>query len=319
VKLRRDIILFGVVAIAALAGGWWVLTKRPGLAIETFSADYRREQQVSQPRLPPADAFRATVCAASPCVAVEAGGLSFVFGAGRGAAEGLRSLGLLHASIDGILLPDLSLSNTEGLSAIAVGSSGLGRTGPITVYGPNGSLPVIDGANLLASSAAAARLVTGAEGEDQGLAGRLVFDSGVVAVRSFGGQDRGASRVYRVDFDDKSMILAGCQSRSADVITAARGARLSGGVALAGAPRLTGGKSSCTELGSVLSAARQGGLSMVMIVPADPAADRPNAVPAWNEVLSAEGVASAKLGLPGTILDLTGLSAPPRKTENPRK
>lgn len=316
-KLRRDILLFGAVAAAALAGGWWLLAKRPGVAIEAFTDAYHQQQQASRPRLPPADAFRATVCAPSPCVAVEAGGLSFVFGAGRGAAEGLRSLGLMHPSIDAILLPDLSLSNTEGLSAIAAASGALGRTEQIKVYAPNGAVPIIDGANLMASGAPAARLAAGPEGEDQGLSGRLAFDSGVVAVRSFGGQDRGAGRVYRVDFEGKSLILAGCQSRSADVITAARGARMTGGVMLAGAPRLLGGTSECTDLQSVLSAARQGGLATLLVVPASPGSDEPNAIPAWQELIGAENAPTARLGLPGATLSLTGLSPPPATPENP--
>lgn len=316
-KLRRDIILFGAVAVAALVGGWWLLTKRPGVAIDTFVDSYRKQEQVSRPRLPPADAFRATVCAASPCVAVEAGGLSFVFGAGQGAAEGLRSLGLMHGSIDAILLPDLTLSNTEGLSSIASASGALNRTGPLKVYAPNGLVPVVDGANLMASTSPSVRLVAGPEGEDQGLSGRLVFDSGVVAVRTFGGNDRGAGRVYRIDFDGKSMILAGCQSQGADVITAARGARATGGVMLAGAPRLLGGKSACTDLASALSAARQGGLATLLIVPAEPDPEQANAIPAWQELLSSEGAASAKLGLPGATLDLTGLASSPVDPKNP--
>ena len=316
-KVRRDIILFGAVAVAALVGGWWLLTKRPGVATNTFVDSYRQQEQVSRPRLPPADAFRATVCAASPCVAIEAGGLSFVFGTGQGAAEGLRYLGLMHASIDAILLPDLGLPNTEGLSAIAAASGELGRTEPLKVYAPNGLVPVVDGANLMASTTQSSRLVAGAEGEDQGLSGRLVFDSGVVAIRSFGGQDRGASRVYRIDFEGKSLILAGCQSKAADVITAARGARTTGGVMLAGAPRLLDGKSACTDLGSVLSAARQGGLATLLVVPADPSPELPNAIPAWTEVLGAENAAFARLGLPGATLDLTGLAVPAPKPENP--
>ena len=316
-KLRRDIILFGAVVVAALLGGWWLLTKRPGVAIDTFVDSHRQQEQASRPRLPPADAFRATICAASPCVAIEAGGLSFIFGAGRGSAEGLRSLGFMHASIDAILLPDLSLSNTEGLSAIAAASGATGRTEPLKVYAPNGLVPVVDGANLMASAAQASRLVAGPDGEDQGLSGRLVFDSGVVAIRSFGGQDRGASRVYRVDFDGKSLILAGCLSQNPDIITAARGARITGGVMLAGAPRLLGGKSACTDLGSVLSGARQGGLATLLVTPADPVSDQPNAIPAWQELLGSENAAFARLGLPGTVLDLTGLAAPAAKPESP--
>jgi len=318
VKLRRDIILFGAVALAALVGGWWLLTKRPGVAIDTFADTYRRHEQASRPRLPPADAFRATVCASSPCVAIEAGGLSFIFGAGQGGADGLRSLGLMHASIDAILLPDLSLQNTEGLSALAAASGAMGRTEQLKVYAPNGLVPIVDGANLMASTTQQpSRLVAGAEGEDQGLSGRLVFDSGVVAVRSFGGQDRGASRVYRIDFEGKSMILAGCQSKSADVITAARGARITGGVMLAGAPRLLGGKSACTDLGSVLSAARQGGLATLLVVPADPSPELPEAIPAWQEVLGSENAPFARLGLPGASLDLIGLTVPAAKPETP--
>ena len=316
-KLRRDILLFGAVALAALVGGWWLLAKRPGVAMDTFIGSYRHQQEASRPRLPRADAFRATICASSPCVAVEAGGLSFVFGAGAGAADGMRSLGLMHASIDAVLLPDLALPSTQGLPAIASAGAAAGRTEPLKVFAPNGIVPIVDGANLLASSGPASRLVAGAEGEDEGLSGRLVFDSGVVAVRSFGGQDRGASRVYRIDFEGKSLILAGCLSKSADVITAARGARATGGVMLAGAPRLLGGKSSCTDLGSVLSSARQGGLATLLVVPADPSPDLPDAIPAWSDVLASENADMAKLGLSGAVLDLTGLAPSPAQTENP--
>ena len=86
---------------------------------------------------------------------------------------------------------------------------------------------------------------------------------------------------------------------------------------LAGAPRLLGGKSSCTDLGSVLSSARQGGLATLLVVPADPSPDLPDAIPAWSDVLASENADMAKLGLSGAVLDLTGLAPSPAQTENP--
>lgn len=305
-KVRRDILLFAAVAVAALGGGWWLIANRPGASIETFVRDHARLEQARQQVLPPAEAFRARVCQGGPCVVIEAGGLTFVFGAGMGAAEGLRDIGNMHAKIDGVLVPDLSVRSVEGLSAIAAASAKAGRTTALRVYGPTGIVPVVDGANLLASGSEAVRLSVGPEGESQDGVGRLVFDSGVVAIQAFGRPDRGASRVYRIDFDGKSLILAGCLSEPDDLVMASRGVQLAAGVVAASASALLGGRTSpCADVSSVTESARMGRLQGLVVTPADPDLMLESATEAWREVLAA-AFPTAILGQGRAGLDLSG-------------
>jgi len=305
VKLTRGILLFGTVVIAAVAGGWSFLSNRPGAAVEAFQREHRIQQDAATPRLPPADAFRATVCAASPCVVVEAGGLIFIFGAGEGAAEGIVRLGLMRPDVDALLLPDLALKTVEGLPALAGAGGRAGRREPLKVYGPAGMLPVVDGANLIVSAPPQARLTAGVEGEDQGSDGRLVFDSGVVSVRGFGGVERGMGRVYRIDFDGRSLILSGCSALPAEIIAAAREVKGPGALVLAGSERLLGSPSSCIDLPTVAQALSQAKVSASVVLPADPPATFADATAAWREMLSSNDPSALQIGLPGTVIDLS--------------
>lgn len=316
-KPRRDILLFGALAIAAAAGGWWLLVNRPGGAIDTFQREYRLQAQESKARLPPAEAFRATVCARSACVVVEAGGLTFILGAGKGAADGIARLGLMHPNIDAVLLPDLAVETVEGLAAVAAAGALAGRGEPLKVFGPAGLLAVVDGANLIVSASRAARLTAGIEGQDEGGYGRTVFDSGVVRVLGFGGAERGTSRVYRIDFDSRSLILAGCSARSADIVAASREATAPSAVLMAGSERLTGLPSTCIDLADVAQATGQAKVAVGVVVPGDPTATEPNAVAAWRELFAEMGRQDLQIGLPGTVVDLTGES--PRISRNPPK
>lgn len=304
-KLRRDILLFGAVAIAAVVGGWWLLANRPGSAVEAYQQEHRRQEAAARAEPPPAEAFRATVCADTPCVVVEAGGLTFVFGAGNGAADGIRGLGLLHPNIDAVLLPDLSLRTVEGLAAIADGSAQVGRREPLRVYGPAGLLPVVDGANLMLSATRDARLAAGIEGENQGAYGRLVFDSGVVSVRGFGGSERGSGRVFRVDFDGRSLILAGCASLPTEIVTAAREVKTPAVVAYAGSERLGAPATACAEVTSVLRGIGQSKPAGSLVIPSAPEGAG-QAAAAWRDVLADLKPEGTQLGTPGTVLDLTG-------------
>jgi hypothetical protein len=298
-KVRRDILLFAALAIAAVVGGWWLLAKRPGAAIEAFIRDEALRTQAAQPRLPAADAFRATVCPGEACVAIEAGGLTFILGAGAGAAEGVRALGLMHPTLDGVLLPDANLSTVEGLAALAQASGGAGRREPLKVFAPSGSLTVVDGANLLASGGAAPRLALSPEGVDQGLEGRLIFDSGVVAIRAFGAADR----IYRVDFDGKSLILAGCTAQAHDILAATRGTRVTAGVLAAGSTQLRPDTPPrCTEVNELLEVGREARLAAMLIIPADPK----GAQAAWYDLLMQTNTPAAMIGAGHARIDLSG-------------
>jgi len=302
-KLRRDILLFAAVAVVAIAGGWWLLAKRPGVAIDAFVRDQKLAAESARPHLPAADAFRATVCPSESCVAIEVGGLTFIYNAGAGAAEAVEALGLMHPNIDGILLPDADLQSVEGLASLAVASGGAGRADALKVFAPSGSLTVVDGANLLASGGAASRLTLNPDGADQGLLGKMLFDSGVVEIRAFGAR----GRVYRIEFEGKSLVLAGCLAREDDILAATRGTKVAAGILMAGSAQLMAGESpQCTDVAELLEAAQQSRLAATLIIPTSPSATRPGALPAWQEIVAAGQAPGLELGLGNARIDLSG-------------
>ncbi len=302
-KLRRDILLFVAVAVVAIAGGWWLLVKRPGAAIESFVRHHKQQAEAAQPQLTAADAFEATVCPGEGCVVIEVGGLTFIYGAGAGAAGGVTALGLMHPNIDGVLLPDASLLSVEGLASLALASGGAGRTEPLKVFAPPGSLTVVDGANLLASSGQPPRLVLSPDGADHGLAGKLLFDSGVVEIRAFGAQ----GRVYRIEFADKSLILSGCMAEEGDILAATRGMNVAAGILMAGSTKLLPGVVvGCIDVARLLDSVRQARLAATLIMPMIPAPTLPGARPAWQEVITNGQLPGLQLGLGNARIDLSG-------------
>lgn len=303
-KVRRDILLFAAVAVAALLGGWWIVTQRPGAAIDKFVSARKQQAAMARPHLPAADAFRVTICPGQACAAVEAGGLTFIWGAGAGAAAGVQSLGLMHPDIDGILLPDTDLRAVEGLAGLAQASAGAGRTMPLKVFAPSSALTVVDGANLLAATAPAPRLTLSPDGADEGLAGKLLFDSGVVEIRAFGA----VGRVYRIEFDGKSLVLAGCHATEEDILAATRGAQASAGVFTAGSAKMLADQPViCTDIDELAEAAQQSRLTATVVIPAEPAATIPGALAAWSEILLPKP--KLTLGIGGARIDLAGATA----------
>jgi hypothetical protein len=316
--LARLAIVMVAVAVTAWAA-WYFLLQNRDVQFDLYKRDATARMQAASPQHATAETFRATICATSPCVLVEAGGLAFLFGAGEGAGEGLSRRGLMRADLDAILVNDLSLASVEGLPRLQQLSFALQRSEPTPVFGPDGLLTVVDGANLLLSGAGeqGARLQVGLEGEDQGLAGKVVFDSGVVMIRAFAGSEGG--RVYRVDAGAKSLIIAGCTARSADVIATVRGTRTAAAILAAESARMLEiedraaaaasvvrlPKPTCMEADEALKAAGEARLAAVLLAPLEPApADSP-ARRAWDELIVApKGIAAAP-GEPGAVIDLT--------------
>lgn len=292
-----------MVAVAALAGGWWLLANRPDAAIDDFLNARKSQSAAARLHAPAADAFRAIICPEQACAVVEAGGLTFIWGAGAGAAAGVEALGLLYPSLDGILLADTDLRSVEGLAALAQASGRVGRIEPLKIFAPGGSLSVVDGANLLASSAVAPRLILSPDGIDQGLAGKLLFDSGVVEIRAFGS----VGRVYRIDFDGKSLVLAGCQATEEDILAATRGVQVAAGILSASSKQLLGGVTGrCTDVVELLEAARQSRLPATLIMPVEPAATIQGAIPAWMEVLPKTQSNGPMVATSGARIELAG-------------
>jgi hypothetical protein len=306
-RLRRDMLLFGSLAIVALAGGWWLLSNRPGAAIDAFITDTKTRTAAARPNPANAEAFRATVCAAGPCVLVEAGGLAFVIGAAEGAAQALTARGLMRPDIDAVVLADLTLESIGGLPELARASLVAGRTEPLKVYGPSGIVPVIDGLNLMLSGDRGVRFAVGVEQEDQGLEGVVVFDSGVVSVRAFGGRAVGEGRVYRVDFEGKSLVVAGCAVRSEQIVASARGTQRVAGIAAAGSATLQqDDQRACIPVNEVLAAAAQAKLTAILLAPLQPSSAIPGSLKAWREVVAGKNTGAAAVGGPGSVLDFSG-------------
>lgn len=302
-KLRRDILLFAAVAVAALVGGWWLLSKRPGAAIDAFVDGYAKRVSSIQRQVPAADAFRVTICPGQACAAIEVGGLTFIWGAGAGAADGIAMLGLMHPSLDGVLLPDTNLRSVEGLAAIAQASGRAGRTDGLKVYAPAGSLAAVDGANLLATGSKAPRLQLSPDGADQGLAGKLLFDSGVVEIRAFGA----TGRVYRIEFDGKSLVLAGCKATADDIFGATQGAQTPAGVLTASSSELlSGGPQECTDITDLVEAVRRSRLGATLVIPAEPSATIDGAAAAWRDILGKEKLEGLTLAEDSAAIELAG-------------
>lgn len=315
----RLAIVIVAVAVAAWAA-WFFLLQNRDVQLDLYKRDATARMQAAKPKQVTAETFRATVCAASPCVLVEAGGLAFLIGAGEGSGEGLSARGLMRADLDGILVNDLSLASVEGLPRLQQLSFALQRSEPTSVFGPDGLLTVVDGANLLLSGAGeqGARLQIGLEGEDQGPAGKVVFDSGVVAILAFGIAEGG--RVYRIDAGEKSLIVAGCTARGEDVLAAARGARTAAAIiaaesaqmleiedraaAAAGIVRLS--KPTCMSVDEALKAVAEARLAAVLLAPLEPAASDSPARRAWEELVVPPTGVVAGPGEPGAVLDLSG-------------
>jgi hypothetical protein len=217
-----------------------------------------------------------------------------------------------------VLVNDVSLESVEGLAAIQRAAFRRGRSEPLQVFGPQGLLNVIDGVNLLlaASGGEGARLQVGTEGANEGLAGIIVFDSGVVTIRAFAASRGG--RVYRIDDGQKSLIIAGCTASALDVLAAARGARTAAAIIATASPRLisietNAAKASgtpvsiypeCMTPAEAIEAATEARLSEAILAPLIPSANKA----AWVEAATIPASANLSLAPAGTVLDLTGVT-----------
>lgn len=305
-QVRRDILLFVTLAVVAIIGGVLLVLNRPGATIDSFLKAAKERTTAARANPANAEAFRATVCAGGPCVLVEAGGLAILVGAGEGAAEGLAARGLMRADLDAIILSDLMLDSVAGLPGVSRASLAAGRRDRLKVYGPAGMVPVVDGVNLLLAAEPGVRLEVGTDKEDQGLEGLVIFDSGVVSIRAFGGRELGEGRVYRIDFEGKSLVIAGCRARPAEIVSAARGTRSAASILAAGSPQLLQGPAnSCLPVKDVLEAAGQARFDAILLSPLQPSAMISGSLAAWRQVLVTEKTGGAMVGGPGSVIDLS--------------
>lgn len=313
---RLVLIVVALVLVAVGAIAFLLVGQGLGGGLSSFEREAAQRMTAARPTPASAETFRATICAATPCVLVEVGGLAFLVGAGEGAAAGLAERGLLRADLDGVLLNDISLASVEGLAAIQRAAFGRGRREPLQVFGPDGLLTAIDGVNLLlaGSGGEGARLQVGTEGQSEGLAGEVVFDSGVVTIRAFAAS--GGGRVYRIDDEQKSLIIAGCTASASDVLAAARGARTAAAIFATASPKLISIETNaakaagiaanaypeCMSPEEVVQALNEARLSGGLLAPLIPSANKA----AWVEAATIPAGVKLHLAPEGTVMDLTG-------------
>jgi hypothetical protein len=339
--------LFIVFAALALAGWgvWTFVIGRGDMQQRMFERAAETRYQTAKPKPADAAVFRATICAGTPCVMVEAGGLSFLVGAGHGSAEGLEANGLLRADLDGVLLAGVTLEEIDGLADLPPMLAELGRQEPLPVYGPAGVERAVEGANTLLAAPIPKPppppLPTrGQPAPQQALTppgpltvggnvstapeATLVFDSGVVTVKSFdvpGGEGASPDRIYRFDFDNRSLLIAGCRAKASDILNAARGAAQASLIVPAASgwmleaerkaataagykATLAGDGAGCLSPEDAIAAMQNAKLAGGLLAPlrphpADMAGER-----LWRELVRLPASPRVGLGEPGTSLDL---------------
>lgn len=342
--IGRLFLLFAGCALVAW-GVWTFVLGRPGMQRELFERAAEARYRAAQPRPVDAAAFRATACALSPCVLVEAGGLSLLFGAGAGAADGLYATGLLRTDLDGVFLTGLRPADVAGLAELSQALAETGRTSPLVVHGPAGVDSVVAGLNaLLAGPSQVAAsgpdpsgglprdvaLATGERLEIDEVRGALVFDSGVVSVRMFPATAPDES-VFRVEWRGRALIVGGCGARREDVLAAARGAAQAAAILPASSAWMLGAqKAAATSAGmrhawpgsqdpalcltpeDAVAAFREVRLAGGMLTPLYPPPVDQATRRLWNETApEAEGLRLV-LGGPGATLDFGPDLAPER-------
>jgi ribonuclease Z len=345
----------GCVLLGGLAWAAWTFAlDRHDDLFRGYERAAKARSSAARPQPASAETFRVTVCAATPCLLVEAGGLAFVVGAGDGAASDLAALGLLRPDLDGVLLMDIHLASIEGLPGLRHDTWHAGRRAPLPVYGPPGVERVVDGVNLMLAasdilesktvaspppSPDGAPLSVGLPPSSEGISGAAVFDSGVVAIRSFPVEGQGGGRVYRFDFNNRSLIVAGCAARSADILAAARGTRLAVAVlpaasrqmleidrsaAAAASSRVPQnlvqpGGSPCLSHDEAFEALRDARLSGGLLAPLYPPASTPAALATWRQKIAARSGLIVGVGEVGSAIDLTGEAPAIRTLRSIRK
>jgi len=315
----RILLIVGI-AVMAVAGGVAFLVLGGGDGVGAYERAAKERWASSRTSEAPATAFRATVCAVGPCVLVEVAGLNFLIGAADGAAEGLKYKGLLRRDLDGVLLDELNIETIEGLPALGEAMLANGRSEPLPVYGPEGVITLVDGANLMLSGGGDDRLrfVAADEGEDQGAAGKVVYDSGVVTVVAFAVSNGAKARVYRIDTPQRSLIYAGCGAGPEDVVAAARGARQAAGIiGASSAPLMEAERQAAKAAGQpipatpkcmtheeAVGAIQSARLLAGLILPLAPLEG--DSLKAWVATATIPKGLTAAVGEPGIVLDLKG-------------
>ncbi len=330
--IGRLFVLFAVCALAAWAV-WTFALDRSDMQRELFERAADARYREAQPKPVEAEAFRVTACKGAACVVVEAAGLTFLVGGGAGVADALFSAGLLRSNLDGVLLTGLSPGDTAGLADLAAALQAAGRTEPLPIYGAQGVLAVAEGADQFLRAGQMVWENIDAEDAEQVpalAAGGLVadpaaeapvFDSGVVQIWR-----RGAGigqSTFRIDYDGRSLVVAGCGATAGDIREAVRGTSRAFGVAAvasdwmletektaaatSGLRRAHAGAEGavCLTPETAITAAREARLSGLMMAPLKPAPGDGLTERLWREAVTAPADVAVVVAVGGERMDVT--------------
>lgn len=182
-----------------------------------------------------------------PCVAVQAGERLYIIDAGTNGARNLARFGVNSGTIDAVLITHAHSDHIDGLGELAVQRwVGGNHTQPLPVYGPPVVSEVVAGFNLAYTADADYRTAHHGEAvvpsSGAGLSAmpfalpedgesHLVLeteDSPPVRITAFRVSHEPVSEAvgYRVDYGERSLVVSGDTSKSANLIAHAKGVDL---------------------------------------------------------------------------------------------
>ena len=160
-----------------------------------------------------------------PCIAVLAGKQAFIFDAGTNGSKNLAPIGFPIDRTDGIFLTHLHSDHIDGLGQMLLGSwVNSSRSEPTPVYGPAGTVQVVDGFNMAYQIDSTYRTAHhgvdvanpasfGATAQEFELSSgsQTVYESGDVKITAYKVSHEPVSNAvgYRVDYKDRSISISG--------------------------------------------------------------------------------------------------------------
>ncbi len=337
-RLIGRIFLIGFCAALLAWGVWSYGLGRADVQLGLFDRAARRMAAQAAPSTPAGPAgFRATVCADTPCLLVEAAGQTYLIGAGEGVAEALASHGQLRADLDAILLTGLSPRDVAGLPTLTAELIRLGRDEALAVYGPPGVERVAAGASALLGLQNPEAIVLAAytvqPEAGQSDTGVVRSEDGVSVSRIAIGN--GAEWIYRITSSGRSLVVGGCAANEADIAASLPATGRAWGVFPASSSRLLdiermvgpaaqsqaavdARASPCLVPEAVAGSLAKAGFAGGVLAPLFPAANSPAASRAWRHALTPTPNLTLLVGEPGVTIDLgpptSAPSAPPAPT-----
>lgn len=167
-----------------------------------------------------------------PATAIAAGDRTLLFDAGAGVLRGLAAAGRDPSTIEHVFLTHLHSDHTLGLDEMVLGAWTVGRDRPLHVYGPPGTAAMIEHLEAAFSEDRAMRIEglergnpSGADAVAHEIAeGEALREPGLV-VRAFGVAHGSFEHAlgYRVDVDDRAIVISGDTAPSEAVVEACAG------------------------------------------------------------------------------------------------